>query len=366
MKQNEQKIYEKLISDQRFVAWASGTNEADDNYWEQWKNSHPEYLSVFEEARETVRMFRFSEVDPSPDEINRQWEQAEKRMRTQTEKLLVPSILDWYKRVAAILILPLTIAALWFFYSQFQLKTEFERVANYHQEHQVQVEAPLGGQLVAELPDGSKAWLNSGSTLNYPAVFSREKREVEMSGEIYFQVAKGNEPFFVKNLGPTIQVHGTEFNVHAYENEELVTVALAEGKISLNGNGQQLEVIPGEVVTFNRRSEQLDKQKDDIYPYTCWREGRYIFRNASMGSVLRTLERRYNVSIELRGGEELSQTKYNATISGEPLEQILELLTFTAPLSYEYRKAKVLDDGSFSKAEVVLWKNNNKMVSPKK
>ncbi|WP_430974405.1 FecR family protein [Sunxiuqinia rutila] len=357
MKQNKQNIYEKLIADQRFVAWVLKTGEEDNSYWEQWEEEHPEYLPVFKEACETVRMFRFAKVNPSPVEIDRQWEQAEQRMQTETKRLITPVVLGWYQRVAAILILPITIAALWFFYNQLQLEADFKRVANYHQEHQVQVEAPLGGQLVAELPDGSKAWLNSGSTLNYPAVFSREKREVEMSGEIYFQVAKGEEPFFVKNLGPTIQVHGTEFNVHAYENEENVTVALAEGKISLNSNGQQLEVIPGEVVTFNRASEQLDKQKDDIYPYTCWREGRYIFRNASLGSVLRTLERRYNVSIELRDGEELSHTKYNATISGEPLEQILELLTFTAPLDYKYKRAKILEDGSFSKAEVILWKN---------
>ena len=245
------------------------------------------------------------------------------------------------------------------------MKADLSQLSEYTQRKSVRVVAPIGGQLQIELPDGSKAWLNSGSEISYPAFFSQNKREVRMVGEVYFEVSKTGNMFVVKNPGPTINVYGTEFNVHAYPNEKEITVALAKGKIALEKNGEEITMKPGEVATYNKINNQLTKQESDIYLYTSWREGKYIFRDAPLEVILKTLERTYNVAINLQDPS-MSQFRYDATINGEPLEQILELLSFTGPLKYEYKRHQMRADGSYSKTEVKIWKDSSKIFNQKK
>jgi transmembrane sensor len=356
-------IYEELLADDRFMLWASGKNEADNAYWEQWRKDHPDLLYHFNEACRTVQMLRFRVPDISSEEVTKRWFQSKKKMKLTPQRTFEP--VYWYRRMAGILILPLLILSIWFFYSQRQLKSDFDQLNEYTQKKSIRVVAPLGAQLQIELPDGSKAWLNSGSEINYPAYFSREKREVKMIGEVYFQVAKSSKMFVVENPGPTIKVHGTEFNVHAYPDEKETTVALAKGEIALERNGREIMMTPGEVVTFDKINKQLTKQKSDIYLYTSWREGKYIFRDAPLEVILKTLERNYNVSIRLEDPS-MSQFKYDATINGEPLNQILDLLTFSGPLKYKYKRQQIKADGSYSKAEVKIWRDTSKIFNQKR
>ncbi len=365
MDQRDRKIYEELLADTRFVLWASGRNEEDDVYWKQWQKTHPGRLKQFNDACRTVSMLTFKSPDISSGEISERWKQSKKRMTVRLVRREPSGIMFWYRRMAGILIPPLLILFLYFFYSQRQLRSDFNQVIGYNGEKTVRVTAPLGGQLEIDLPDGSKAWLNSGSEINYPAFFNDKEREVAMTGEVYFQVSKSDKAFVVKNPGPTVRVHGTEFNIHAYSDEKEVTVALAKGRISLDTNGEELMMKPGEVATFDKASGHLTKQESDIYPYICWREGKYIFRNTPLLSILKSLERRYNVSIEL-DDPALGQLKYDATINGEPLEQILELLTFSAPLKYEFKRQQLKTDGSYSKAKVRMWRDTSKVLNPKK
>ncbi len=365
MDQFNQDIYEELLADSRFVLWASGRNEADNLYWEQWKKSHPGSLHPFNEACRTVRMLNFKSPEISSKEVSERWLQSKKKMKLRLVPQLSSDAIFWYRRIAGILILPLLMLTLWFFYNQRQLKSDFIRISEYSQRKTVRVVAPLGGQLDVELPDGSKAWLNSGSEINYPVYFAQGERVVEIIGEVYFQVFKSDKMFVVKNPGPTIKVYGTEFNVHAYPDEKEITVALAKGKIALEENGRELMMSPGEIAVFDKTIGDLAIKKSDIYPHTCWREGKYIFRDVPLGSILKTLERRYHVMIRL-DDPDLSQFKYNATINGEPLEQILELMTFSAPIKYEYKRHQMKADGSYSQAEVKLWRDTSKILNPQK
>jgi ferric-dicitrate binding protein FerR (iron transport regulator) len=359
-----QNIYEDLLADNRFVLWALGKNETDNAYWEKWKEDHTDSLHQFTEACRTVQMLKFKSPEISSKEVSERWLQSKKEMKLQLHPHLTSDSVYWYRRIAGILIIPLLILSVWFFYNQHQLQSNFNQINGYSQKKSIHVVAPLGVQLHVELPDGSKAWLNSGSEINYPAYFSLEKREVEMTGEVYFQVSKSSKMFVVKNPGPTIKVYGTEFNVHAYSNEKEITIALAKGKIALEKNNRELMMSPGEVAIFDKTSEHLIKQKSDIYPYTSWREGKYIFRDAPLEVILKTLERRYKVTIHV-DDPDLTQFKYDATINGEPLEQILELLTFSAPLKYEYKRQQLKADGSYSQAEVKLWKDTSKIINQK-
>lgn len=365
MDPSDKKIYENLLSDSRFIVWASGKDETDNAYWQQWQEDHPGSVYSFNEARRTVQLFRFKVTRIPYMEITGRWLASRRKMKSQFFPISSTGTVYWFRKIAGFLIFPLLILSGWLFYHQKQLESEAGALQAYSREKSVHLVAPLGGRLQVELPDGSIVWMNSGSEINYPACFPNDKREVEMTGEIYFQVSKSDNMFIVKNPGPTIMVHGTEFNVHAYADEAEVTIALEAGSIALEKEGDPLMMVPGEVVTFNRSTQNLIRQKTSIYPYTSWREGKYIFKSAPLEKILKTLERNYNVRISL---EDLSmnQYTYDATINGEPLEQILELLTFSAPLKYTYKRQELNPDGTYSKSEVRLWRDTAKVIHQKK
>jgi len=361
MNRRNQNIYEKLLADNRFLLWALGKSDEDSKYWELWKNKNPESLEQFNDAYQTVQLFRFKSPDISSEEVMENWKKSKSKMKVRYLPGFKETI-RWYQRIAGVLIIPILLFSIWFFHSHYQLKNEFDTIGEYIQKKSIRVVAPIGGQLLLELPDGSQAWLNSGSELKYPASFAESTREVEMTGEIYFKVAESDQVFLVKNPGPTIAVHGTEFNVHAYRNEEVITIALAEGSISLGENEKQLMMNEGEVAFFDVATGHLKKDKSDVYPYISWRDGKYIFRDASLAKILKTLERIYNVKIQLEDAS-MNQLRYDATINGEPLDEILELLSFSAPLKYEYKKRQLKGDGSYSQAEVRLWKDMDRVTN---
>lgn len=357
-------VYEQLLADERFILWASGKNETDRAYWVQWQNDHAGSSESFNEACRTVNLFRFRTPDISSKEVNDRWLLCGKKMKRNKLLVFTPDTLNRYRRLAGILIFPLLLLSVWFFYSQQRLRSEFSQFDRYQLKKSIRVVAPHGGQIQVDLPDGSRAWLNSGSEISYPPLFSDGKREVEITGEVYFKISKDNETFVVKTSGPTISVYGTEFNVHAYSDENEITVALAKGRIALEQSGKETIMVPGEVAVWNKSDNRLTKKRTDVYLYTSWREGKYIFRNAPLETILKTLERNYNVVIDLEGPS-MGQHRYDATITGEPLEQILELLTFSAPLTYEYKRQQLQPDGSYSKARVKLKKDTKKVFNLK-
>jgi len=364
MNEINQNIYQELLANDRFVAWTSGKNPADNLYWRQWKEKNPGSQFAFDEACRTVNLLKFKKYTVSEFEVSERWDQSRAKMPIRLKNQNASGMFSWYYRIAGILLFPIIIVSLWFFYNQLNLQSEFARINGYIQGKSIRVKVPIGGQLTLELPDSSMVWLNSGSEINYPVYFTQGKREVEIVGEAYFKVTKSNKMFVVRNPGPTIQVYGTEFNVHAYPDEKKITVALVNGNISLDqGDNQKLKVEPGEVASFDQTAGKLTKKTEDINQYISWREGKYIFRDASLELILKTLERKYNVAILLKNPE-LNQSKFNATIEGEPLEQVLELLTFSSPLRYEYKPRQVKADGSYSKAEVTLWKDTTKKYKP--
>lgn len=357
--------YEELIANNRFVLWASGENENDQPYWETWNKEHPDAIFEFNEAYKTVEILKFKSPEISSEEVSELWFNAKNKMKLRLPARSSANLAFWYGRIAGVLIIPFLIASIWFFYSNQHLKNDVIRISEYNSSKLLHVVSPLGGQLDFELPDGSKVWLNSGSEIKYPACFESGQREVEMSGEVYFQIAKSQIPFIVKNLGPTIKVYGTEFNVHAYADEDNVTVALVNGKISLDKGSGEAFLKPGEVSSFDKLNRTLAINESDIYQYTCWREGKYIFRDMPFGLILKMLQRKYNVNIQLNDPE-LASFKYNAMFNGESLEQILELMTLSAPIQYDYKKQTLKKDGTYTKAEVILSRDKSKIFNQKK
>lgn len=165
-----------------------------------------------------------------------------------------------------------------------------KRIAGYNR-----IETPRGGQYQLNLPDGTKIWLNSASSLKYPVSFAALKeRRVELSGEAYFEVAKDKiHPFIVKSGRQQVQVLGTHFDVNAYPDEQLIKTTLLEGSVKLN---EQVVLKPGEQSSLT--GEKFSVKQVNVNDAIDWKNGEFVFTNESLTSILKKVSRWYDVEIK--------------------------------------------------------------------
>ena len=252
-----------------------------------------------------------------------------------------------FQRIAAILIIPLILTFLAVFY--FQTKSPTVEVAF------AEIQCPMGVRTKFVLPDGTTGFLNSGSTLEYPVIFTNG-RNVTLKGEAYFDV-KHNEdhPFTVNTQNLTTRVLGTQFNVIAYENENSEEIILKEGKVEVYSNrGEKLEILqPNQNLVLNTQTSQYNKNEVEAYQYVSWTEGKLVFRNESMQQVANRLGRWYNAEIEIRNPE-LLKYAFRATFIDEPIEEVLKLLAKTAPLNYKEQIRETSNDNTYAKRKFIV------------
>lgn len=158
---------------------------------------------------------------------------------------------------------------------------------------------PKGGEYMITLEDGTSIHLNADSRLRYPSHFTKNKREVFLSGEAYFQVAHHAEkPFLVQTPHQTIQVYGTEFNVNT-RSEEMEKTVLVEGSIGIRTRSQEqeLKLTPSQIAEYDTQTKQISVREVDTRPYTAWQEGLFLFDNAPLKYVLDELARWYDIKI---------------------------------------------------------------------
>ncbi len=224
-----------------------------------------------------------------------------------------------------------------------------------------QVKASYGTQSRVELADGTVVYLNSGSTLRFPSSFSGMKtRNVELTGEGHFEVAKNSEqPFIVDIHKMQIKVQGTIFNVDAYTNNPSFTIALIEGSIQLqqktnDGVTDLIQMKPNQVAIYNQTENKLMwKTEDDLNKYTAWTDGKIVLSNDPVNMVIQKLANWYNVDIEF-ADKKLEKYRFTGTFMNEPLEQVLSILSLTSQMEYKMIPARKLSDNSYSKRKIIL------------
>ena len=173
-----------------------------------------------------------------------------------------------------------------------------EQVATGKTEYNV-LEVPRGGEYTVTLSDGTVVYLNSGSELRYPVAFGTERRDVFLSGEGYFEVAKDvKRPFFVNADKLKIRVYGTSFNVNTYNLANVETV-LVEGKIGIQETNSDVEysVMPGQLALYNREKGTMEIRDVDVRPYVAWKEHEFMFDNESLEEIMNTLSLWYDVDV---------------------------------------------------------------------
>lgn len=204
------------------------------------------------------------------------------------------------------------------------------------------IETPKGGKYQIILPDGSKVWLNAGSLLRFPAIFTGTERNVELSGEAYFEVAKNMDlPFNVRTKNMNIHVTGTQFNVMAYNDENYSAATLVEGSVQVSNPAQKLYLKPGEQVLANETSK-LSKRLADVEETIAWKNGLFQFNNSDIHTVMNQISRWYDVSIEYKG--RVPEKHFGGYISRDSkLSQVLKMLELSGVrFSVEEKKIIVL------------------------
>lgn len=162
---------------------------------------------------------------------------------------------------------------------------------------------PKGGQYQLTLSDGTKVWLNAASSLRFPLVFAGNERKVEMTGEIYFEVAKNaKKPFKVVSNGQEVEVLGTHFNVMAYPNEKAIKTTLVEGSVKVSKDNRSTILQPGQQAKVGFNNGIFRTINDvSLEEELAWKDGNFQFNNASLDVIMRQIERWYDVDIEYVG-----------------------------------------------------------------
>lgn len=157
---------------------------------------------------------------------------------------------------------------------------------------------PRGGQYQLVLPDGSKAWLNSASSLRYPTVFKGKARVVELIGEAYFEVKQDKSmPFTVKTKRMDIAVLGTEFNINAYDDEPKIAATLVEGSVQVV-YGRQVQILqPGQQANLLNDESRFNTLYPDMESVLAWKNGIFQFDDADIRFIMRQVARWYDVNI---------------------------------------------------------------------
>lgn len=161
---------------------------------------------------------------------------------------------------------------------------------------------PRGGQYQVILPDGTKVWMNAESSLRYPVQFHGNNRSVTLSGEAYFETAADPaKPFFVNiNNKAEVEVLGTSFNINAYTNEPNIAATLVTGKIkTTNRSGIRHPaseiLLPAHQAIIS--ANEIKVEKADMDKALAWKNGLFNFENADVQTVMKQLERWYNIDV---------------------------------------------------------------------
>ncbi len=208
------------------------------------------------------------------------------------------------------------------------------------------ITTPRKCQYQLELPDGSRVWLNAGSSLRFPVAFGSNKREVELSGEAYFEVvavtsATGGKIPFIVNIhrasgtAGEVEVEGTQFNINAYDDEATINTSLVEGRVLLRPaiaarglpqSSKPAELAPGQQARL-AKDGTVELFSMDMDKVIAWKDGFFLFHDTDIETVMRMVGRWYDVNVVYEG--KITQT-FNAKIArSTPLSQLLTALELT-------------------------------------
>lgn len=198
---------------------------------------------------------------------------------------------------------------------------------------------PGGKRSSLTLADGSRMWVNAGTTVEFPSSFADDRREIRVCGEVYLEVAPdAAKPFYVNADALSVRVTGTKFNVSAYPEDPLSSVVLVEGSVSVDlPEGKSVPMRPDDRLTLRDYRVQLEKV--NTADYISWVDGTLNYHGESLKRVLAALSRYYNVPLEGHGIEDVYI--WGRLVLFDELHTVLDNITVIAPVKYGVQNEKI-------------------------
>ncbi len=209
---------------------------------------------------------------------------------------------------------------------------------------------PYGKKFELMLADGTKAYLNSGSSIKYPTHFlGKGDREVFLTGEAFFEVAKDKErPFVIYADAIGIEVLGTKFNVSSYPEDHTINTVLVEGSVSVfvkeegkSNEKRTANLEPGHMATWNRDLNDISFEEVDVDMYVAWIGGKITFNHLAFKDIVKKLERHYNVSIQ-NTNKVLDEEVFTASFDKETLEEVLNTFSRNFAIQFNIENNQVV------------------------
>lgn len=259
--------------------------------------------------------------------------------------------ISYLTRIAAVLTIPLLIAVLYLCSMNNSFRNTIPRA---------EIFAPYGTRTDFLLPDGTKGKLNGGSSLSFPLTFSGRTRDVELSGEAYFEVAPNkHKPFIVSTKDIDVRVTGTSFNIQSYIDESTSEVTLKNGNVEVfrKVNGSEVRIgklNSNDLLSFNSLTDSVLIKPVNVETKLAWIEGKITFKYEPFSEVVHKLNRWYNVNIKIMD-KKLESYIYYGTFQNETFDEVLKLLQYTAPIKYKDLAPKQNQDGAFELRQIELY-----------
>ena len=204
---------------------------------------------------------------------------------------------------------------------------------------------PRGGEFVSELSDGTSVCLNAGSKLKFPVRFCGDKRQVELEGEGYFQVARNEKmPFVVQASGMDITVLGTEFNISNYPENAEVQTTLIKGAVKVTNlkNEDSFVLKPGEQAVLNKQNGKMTVAEVDVSYAIAWKEGYLRFRDRPLKEIMDFIARWYDVDVVYED-EEVKDYLFGCNFDRqETIEPLLGFFERTGTVHFRIRDRQIV------------------------
>lgn len=320
----------EYIMEELLVRYCEGkVSEEESTYVKLWMKASPENRRMAQRINRLCLAADTLELEETLDVAN-----AFKKLRRRKLSRRFRMVGRWMQRAAAVLFLP--VLALWMV-QQYGVQPEESPL--------VEVHTHPGMSSSLTLPDGTLVYLNSASSLTYPASFSGDTRCVSLKGEAYFEVSKDPKKKFIVSTphNTRIEVLGTHFNLEAYEEEKHVMATLLEGKINfIYRNGDKTKGIgmtPGNKVIYDTQTNEVKMYGTSGLSETGWINGKIILENTPLEESLRLLGKHFHADFVI-ANPKLKEYSFTGVFANQSLERVLDKFRLSSRIRWRYLNAE--------------------------
>lgn len=350
---------EDFIKDSYFRKWVQNPDEPTRQFWYDYLTRYPEQTETIRQAAEVILQLTTVTTEQNPvtttEELEDSWQEIHHRLVHPVVTLKPLYRRRWVWATAACVAFLVSWATYWY---QKQDHTYQQNLSHSGQPLKEWVNATDHVQTIT-IQDGSSVLLHPGSRLSYPQQFEPSKREVFLSGEAFFEIAKNpKQPFFVYANEIVTKVLGTSFKVSAFPKDQKVTVMVQTGRVSVYAQTdpqakekaetpelQGLVLSPNQQIVYSREQVRMVKSlvtQPSVLAHSA--SSAFVFRNASVKDVFAAIEKAYGVHI-IYDEDTFRHCQLNADLSDEPLYQKMEIITKSIEARYQVVEAQFVISG---------------------